>query len=107
AGGKGMNLAIQDALELAEGLIERQRGHSERLARYSDTRLPVIWRTQAFSNWMLTLFCGGALRFQQSAPDPTATFAHRLHRAQVERLFTEPAFARWFAHRYAGVDDGE
>jgi len=106
AGGKGMNLAIADALELAEGLIEAVARRPERLARYSDTRLPAIWRTQEFSNWMLTLFCGGVLNFQKSAPDPAATFAQRLHRAQVERLFTEPAFARWFAHRYAGVDDG-
>jgi p-hydroxybenzoate 3-monooxygenase len=105
AGGKGMNLAIADALELAEGLLERRAGQPERLARYSDTRLPAIWRTQEFSNWMLTLFCGGVLNFHKGEPDPAATFARRLHRAQVERLFTEPAFARWFAHRYAGVDE--
>jgi p-hydroxybenzoate 3-monooxygenase len=105
AGGKGMNLAIADALELADGLLEQRAGRPERLARYSDTRLPAIWRTQEFSNWMLTLFCGGVLNFHKGAPDPAATFARRLHRAQVERLFTEPAFARWFAHRYAGVDE--
>jgi p-hydroxybenzoate 3-monooxygenase len=105
AGGKGMNLAIADALELASGLLESLAGHPERLARYSDTRLPTIWRTQEFSNWMLTLFCGGVLNFHKGAPDPSASFAQRLHRAQVERLFSEPAFARWFAHRYAGVDD--
>lgn len=105
AGGKGMNLAIADALELAEGLIEWRAGRPERLARYSDTRLPVIWRTQEFSNWMLTLFCGGVLNFHKGQPDPAATFAERLHRAQVERLFSDPTFARWFAHRYAGVDE--
>jgi p-hydroxybenzoate 3-monooxygenase len=105
AGGKGMNLAIQDGLELAEGLIERHAGDATRLARYSERRLPLIWRAQEFSNWMLTVFCGGVLAFQRGAPDPDATFAERLHRAQVERLFAEPAFARWFAHRYAGVDE--
>jgi p-hydroxybenzoate 3-monooxygenase len=105
AGGKGMNLAIADALELADGLLEQHAGRPERLARYSDTRLPAIWRMQEFSNWMLTLFCGGVLNFHKGAPDPAASFARRLHRAQVERLFTEPAFARWFAHRYAGVDE--
>ena len=105
AGGKGMNLAIADALELTEGLLESRAGRPERLASYSATRLPAIWRTQEFSNWMLTLFCGGVLNFHKGAPDPAATFAHGLHRAQVERLFAEPAFARWFAHRYAGVDD--
>jgi p-hydroxybenzoate 3-monooxygenase len=107
AGGKGMNLAIQDALELSEGLVERFSSNDPaRLLRYSETRLPLIWRTQEFSNWMLTVFCGGVLGFHRGAPDPEAGFALRLHRAQVERLFTEPAFARWFAHRYAGVDEG-
>lgn len=105
AGGKGMNLAIADALELAEGLIEWRAGRLERLTRYSDTRLPAIWRTQEFSNWLLTLYGGGVLSFHEGVPDPAATFAHRLHRAQVERLFTDPAFARWFAHGYAGVDE--
>lgn len=108
AGGKGMNLAIQDALELSAGLIERRiEGRPERLARYSDTRLPSIWSTQEFSNWMLTLFSGGVLDFQRSLPDPGASFARHLHRAQLERLLTEPSFARWFAHRYAGVDEEE
>jgi p-hydroxybenzoate 3-monooxygenase len=107
AGGKGMNLAIQDALELSEGLIQRfAQGNADRLSSYSATRLPAIWRTQEFSNWMLTLHCGGVLSFHRGVPDPTATFAQRLHAAQVERLFTDPGFARWFAHRYAGVDEG-
>lgn len=105
AGGKGMNLAIADALELADGLIDGRAGRPERLARYSDTRLPAIWNAQEFSNWMLTLFCGGVLNFHKGSPDPAATFAQGLHRAQVQRLFSEPAFARWFAHRYAGVDE--
>jgi len=107
AGGKGMNLAIQDALELSEGLIERfANGAGQRLAAYSATRLPRIWEAQEFSSWMLTLFSGGPLGASRAMPDPEATFAQRLHRAQIERLFTEPRFARWFAHRYAGVDEG-
>jgi p-hydroxybenzoate 3-monooxygenase len=105
AGGKGMNLAIQDALELSEGLIGLfSKGDAERLSRYSETRLPMIWRAQEFSNWMLTLQSGGSLNFHRGLPDPNASFARRLHRAQLERLFTDPAFARWFAHQYAGVD---
>jgi p-hydroxybenzoate 3-monooxygenase len=104
AGGKGMNLAIQDALELAEGLIERfQGGSAERLARYSATRLPLIWRTQEFSSWMLSLHCGGLLE-RGGTPAAAAAFARRLHRAQLERLFSDATFARWFAHQYAGVD---
>src|SRR5215475_3468711 len=53
AGGKGMNLAIQDAVELAHGIIEHAGGDPSRLRNYSTTRLPLIWRTQAFSNWFL------------------------------------------------------
>jgi p-hydroxybenzoate 3-monooxygenase len=105
AGGKGMNLAIQDALELAAGLIDRFRNDSaERLARYSATRLPLIWRTQEFSAWMLALHCGGSLELDPEAP--AAAFSRRLHRAQLERLFSDTTFARWFAHQYAGVDEG-
>lgn len=105
AGGKGMNLAIHDALELSEGLIERfTRGSGDRLSRYSETRLPRIWEAQEFSSWMLSLFSGGLLNVNRAIPDPSAHFAQRLHRAQIERLITEPSFARWFAHRYAGVD---
>lgn len=105
AGGKGMNLAIQDALELAEGLIERQRGAGgERLARYSDTRLPAIWRAQEFSNLMLSLHTGGALRLGGALPQSAASFNRRLHAAQLDRLFDDRAFASWFAHNYAGVD---
>ena len=106
AGGKGMNLAIFDALELSEGLIDRfVRANPDRLSRYSETRLPRIWEAQEFSSWMLSLFSGGLLNVSRAMPDPSACFAQRLHRAQIERLFTEPRFARWFAHRYAGVDD--
>jgi p-hydroxybenzoate 3-monooxygenase len=104
AGGKGMNLAIQDALELSEGLLERFRdGRAQRLGSYSTTRLPQIWRTQEFSSWMLSLHCGGALELSRETPAGDG-FGRRLHHAQVDRLFADAPFARWFAHQYAGVD---
>jgi p-hydroxybenzoate 3-monooxygenase len=106
AGGKGMNLAIQDALELSAGLSERFRqGSSERLARYSATRLPQIWQVQEFSSWMLSLHGGGPLALGGELPAADSGFARRLHQAQIERLFSDPSFARWFAHQYAGVDE--
>ncbi len=106
AGGKGMNLAIQDALELAAGLSERLvQGRSERLARYTETRLPRIWEAQEFSNWMLALHCGGVMSLHRAEPDADDGYARRLHRAQIERLFSDAGFARWFAHRYAGVEE--
>jgi len=95
AGGKGMNLAIQDALELGCGLRERYRGDASRLARYSATRLPAIWRAQEFSNWMLSLLDAGV--------EPN-DFGYRLRRARLEELIADRRLARWFAHAYAGVD---
>jgi p-hydroxybenzoate 3-monooxygenase len=112
AGGKGMNLAIQDALELAAGLSERysESGSDRRLARYSETRLPVIWRYQAFSNLMLSLMHAGAARDERLASPPDspageASFAYRLRRARLDLLPNDPQFSRWFAHAYAGVDE--
>jgi p-hydroxybenzoate 3-monooxygenase len=103
AGGKGMNLAIQDAVELAAGLIERfgPRGDGSRLGRYSETRLPQIWKTQAFSAWMLRLILA---RFDDgSAPGPMA-FTGGIRDGWVTALQYDPLLARWFAHAYAGVD---
>jgi p-hydroxybenzoate 3-monooxygenase len=56
AGGKGMNLALQDAAELAEGLLAFYRtGEPGRLDAYSATRLPAVWQAVEFSQWMLQL----------------------------------------------------
>jgi p-hydroxybenzoate 3-monooxygenase len=106
AGGKGMNLAIQDAAELAHGLIERfgPKQDGTRLSAYSQARLPHIWRTQAFSNWHLHLVFASL----QDGHEPPATtpgsFAHGLRQGWITALQADPAFARWFAHAYAGVD---
>ncbi|HEY0521213.1 MAG TPA: FAD-dependent monooxygenase [Ilumatobacteraceae bacterium] len=100
AGGKGMNLAIQDAVELAHGFIERFAGSNapERLATYSDTRLPAIWRTQAFSRWMLRLILAG------SDDGDSADFGAGLREGWVSALQNDRTLARWFAYAYAGVD---
>ena len=103
AGGKGMNMAIQDAVELAAGLCERygDADDGRRLASYSDVRLPSIWRHQEFSNLMLSLFNAGA------APDDHADssgFSYGLRRARLDRIVGDPRFSRWFAHAYVGVD---
>jgi p-hydroxybenzoate 3-monooxygenase len=103
AGGKGMNLAIQDAVELAGGLVERYgpRRDGSRLAAYSATRLPHIWRTQAFSAWMLRLILA---RFDDGSAAGSVAFTGGLREGWVAALQQDPLLARWFAHAYAGVD---
>jgi p-hydroxybenzoate 3-monooxygenase len=104
AGGKGMNIAIQDAAELATGLCARfgEANDARRLERYSETRLPHVWRQQEFSNLMLGLFNAGT----EACADPEATrFAYGLRRARLDQIVRDPHFSRWFARAYAGVDD--
>ncbi len=104
AGGKGMNLAIQDAVELAEGFVERfgENRDGGRLSRYSDTRLPQIWRTQAFSRWMLRLILAGS--DESVDRNDSDTFGAGLRRGWISALQHDPTLARWFAYAYAGVD---
>ncbi len=106
AGGKGMNLAIQDAVELAHGLIDRfgpKRDH-QRLSAYSQTRLPHIWRTQAFSNWQLRLILTSVRDGRELDGAVPGGFAYGLRQGWIGALQNDPSFARWFAHAYAGVD---
>jgi p-hydroxybenzoate 3-monooxygenase len=106
AGGKGMNLAIQDAVELGHGLIERfgQQQDGTRLLAYSQTRLPHIWRTQAFSNWFLHLIFACLQDGQEPPAAMPGAFRSGLRQGWITALQTDPLFARWFAHAYAGVD---
>jgi p-hydroxybenzoate 3-monooxygenase len=109
AGGKGMNLAIQDAVELGLALRESYAGDPQgtRLADYSNKRLPAIWRTQEFSNWMLTLLHAGMSQPDSRAPNrrsgEPSEFAYRLRRARLRELISDPQLSAWFAHAYAGV----
>jgi p-hydroxybenzoate 3-monooxygenase len=110
AGGKGMNLAILDALELGLALRERytEDRRGKRLADYSNRRLPAIWRTQEFSNWMLTLLHASVDRSANTGSnrrsDEPSEFAYRLRRARLQELIGNPELSRWFAYAYAGVD---
>jgi len=105
AGGKGMNIAIQDAVELATGLRDRygQRNDDQRLARYSQTRLPSIWHQQEFSNLMLSLFTGGGGIDNQDQAGKA--FSYGLRRARLDQVLTDPNYAHWFAHAYVGIND--
>jgi len=106
AGGKGMNLAIQDAVELAHGLTESfgPRHDDRRLAGYSRTRLPLIWRTQAYSNWHLRLILSGLQAGHEPAGVLPGGYANGLRQGWITALQHDPLFASWFAHAYVGVD---
>ena len=101
AGGKGMNLAIGDAVELAHGLADRCGPHADgaRAERYGATRLPVLWRTQAFSDWFLRVISA-----PPGAGDDRDGFGLGLREGWVSALAHDPLLRHWFAHAYAGVD---
>ncbi|MDH6579253.1 p-hydroxybenzoate 3-monooxygenase [Kitasatospora sp. MAP5-34] len=98
AGGKGMNLAIADAQELAAGLRAHYAdGESGRLAGYSATCLSRVWQAQEFSHWMLQLL---------HAPEPGSgerEFMHRLQLSRLSQLRSVPSYAAMFANSYVGV----
>lgn len=99
AGGKGMNLALQDVAELVEGLLVWFRcGDHTRLDAYTATRLPRIWQAVEFSHAMLHLLLAR----------PTTEAGHEFHEglrdAQLTRLMTDQLHARAFAIAYVGID---
>jgi p-hydroxybenzoate 3-monooxygenase len=106
AGGQGMNLAIQDAVELAGGLIDRYGPDQDggRLAAYSGCRLPAVWRTQAFSSWFLHILLASPADAHEAGPAEPPGFADGLRNGWVHALQHDRLLARWFAHAYAGVD---
>jgi p-hydroxybenzoate 3-monooxygenase len=99
AGGKGMNLALQDAGELVEGVIGfLHRGERDRLDAYSATRLPRIWQSVEFSHQMLQLLLA------RDPGTPQGDFHEGLRDAQLARLIHDDAFTRAFARTYVGLD---
>ncbi|ONK12670.1 4-hydroxybenzoate 3-monooxygenase [Streptomyces sp. MP131-18] len=97
SGAKGMNLAIADAVDLADALIRHHLGRDPApLAGHGARRLPEIWRVQEFSDRLLRLLHLSA----DEAADPR--FALSLRRAALERLSAPGPDAAAFAHSYAG-----
>lgn len=100
AGAKGMNLALQDAFELAQQLRAFYAGlQSDPLKQYSFVRLPRIWRAQEFSHWMVETL--------NSSPSPDAhpTYHLRLQQARLQHLSQSQSFARAFAENYVGLSE--
>ncbi len=95
-GGKGMNLALQDALAFVELAERRLAGDPSALDGYSARRLPDVWRLQEFSHWFLHMI-------QSYAPGPDSAFMQGLQRARLRALEHSPELARHFAAAYVGV----
>jgi p-hydroxybenzoate 3-monooxygenase len=99
AGGKGMNLALADAIVFVEGVRAfYEHGDETRLAAYSERCLKRVWRAQEFSHWMLHVI-------HSPMPGHADTeFMRRLQHARLERLRTAMASATSFAEDYVGWD---
>ncbi|WP_405466837.1 4-hydroxybenzoate 3-monooxygenase [Streptomyces jietaisiensis] len=92
---KGMNLALFDALVLADALVAHvHRGESEGLRAYAATSLRRVWEYQEFSEWFCELLHG------PSSGDP---FRAGMAAARLARLFESPAAAASFAEVYVGA----
>ena len=113
SGGKGMNLAIADAHELDRTLAhywsikDEFTGDASTLDRYSQRRLPDVWKTQEFSHALIHMM------HTYPAGSPDAEFRQKLQQSRLWQLRHSPAHARAFAESYIGPplgwpwDDGD
>jgi 2-polyprenyl-6-methoxyphenol hydroxylase-like FAD-dependent oxidoreductase len=99
AGGKGMNLALQDVAELVQGIMGVYRsGDRSCLDAYSSVRLPKIWQAVEFSHWMLQMLL-------TQGPGPAEEEFHEgLRSTRLARLMEGGPFAEDFAVTYVGID---
>jgi p-hydroxybenzoate 3-monooxygenase len=95
---KGMNLALHDALLLADGLVAYfGTGEGDGLRDYSAACLRRVWEYQEFSQWFAELLHG------PSSGDP---FRAGSAIARLRRILGSPAAAATFADSYIGKDTG-
>lgn len=91
---KGMNLALHDALLLADALVARLgTGDDSGLRDYSDACLRRVWHYQEFSQWLAELLHG------PSSGDP---FRAGAATARLRRVLGSPAAASTFAELFIG-----
>jgi p-hydroxybenzoate 3-monooxygenase len=99
SGGKGLNLAVADAVELDRTLAEFDRaGGSDPavLEAYTERRLPDVWRAQEFSHALLHMMHS----YPEDTPD--AAFRQRLQQSRLWQVAHAEAYATSFAHSYVG-----
>lgn len=99
SGGKGLNLAVADAVELDRTLREFDLAGGTDLGllgAYSDRRVPDVWRAQEFSHALLHMMH----TYPVDAPD--AAFRQRLQQSRLWQLANSEAYATNFARSYIG-----
>lgn len=93
---KGMNLALHDALLLADALIAYVgKGDDSGLRGYSDACLRRVWHYQEFSQWLAELLHG---------PSSGDAFRAGSATARLRRVLGSPAAASTFAELFIGKD---
>jgi p-hydroxybenzoate 3-monooxygenase len=94
-GAKGLNLAVSDALYLAEGLIQHyQEGSEAGLDGYSQRALARVWRAERFSWWMTMLL--------HDFPD-MSSFERKMQQTELDYLFNSEAAMTTLAENYVGL----
>lgn len=92
---KGMNLALHDALTLADALVAEAAGDDSALNSCSDTCLRRVWHYQEFSLWFSDVLHGA------SSGDP---FRAGTAEARLRRMLGSPAASTAFAELYMGEE---
>jgi p-hydroxybenzoate 3-monooxygenase len=95
-GAKGLNLAVADIYNLANGLIDFYQNKSEEsLNNYTQKCLARVWRVQDFSNFM-TYLC-----HKQAENN---TFDYHLQKSKFDYLTISEAYQKTIAENYVGLD---
>jgi p-hydroxybenzoate 3-monooxygenase len=94
-GAKGLNLAVADIRNLANGLIAfYESGSEEGLENYTKKCLSRVWRVQDFSNFM-TYLC-----HKQSEE---GSFESQLQKSKFDYLTISEAYQKTIAENYVGL----
>lgn len=97
-GGKGLNLAIAETIDLANALEAHYAGAPlESLDAYSEQALRRVWRAERFS-WSLT-------RLLHSFPDQNG-FDQKIQQAELDYLRSSTTAQRCLAENFAGTTTG-
>jgi p-hydroxybenzoate 3-monooxygenase len=94
-GAKGLNLAIADIYNLANGLVQfYESGNNDGLDNYTKQCLARVWRVQDFSNFM-TYLC------HKQADE--GSFESHLQKAKFDYLTISEAYQKTIAENYVGL----